>query len=360
MSAWQTASNILAVRLDNIGDVILLSPALRAIKLARPETRLTLLASRAGATAAPLLPWVNDVIVWRAVWQDLGHLAFEPAREMELIELLRERRFDAAFHFTSFSQTPHVAGYVSYLAGIPLRAGSSKEFGGAVLTHELRCHDDAIHQAERNLQLVETVGYPVSDRSLTVEIPEHARALARSILGLAGVDLSRPYIIVHPGASAAARRYPADRFAEIVALLAAGGIQVLVTGSERESELVWAVSESTDAATPLVGQTTLPEYAATVADAAAVVCNDSLPLHLADAVGTPVVALFAGTDLESQWQPRSTPATLLRRQTACAPCYRFECPIGQPCLDIEPRTVVDAVMRLLSEPSTRRREAAQR
>ena len=138
MNPWLAARNLLAVRLDNAGDVVMLGPALRAIKTTSPECRITLLASPAGAKAAPLLPWVDSVLVWRSIWQDLGHLPFDPARENELIQLIAERSFDAAVIFSSFSQTPHVAAYACYLAGIPLRAGESKEFGGATLSTELR------------------------------------------------------------------------------------------------------------------------------------------------------------------------------------------------------------------------------
>src|SRR5437660_5258351 len=146
MNEWLSAKNILAVRLDNIGDVIMLGPALRAVKETSPQAQLTLLASPAGSNAVPLLPWIDDVITWRPVWQDVGTLSggqvrrmpFDPERERELISMLAERKFDAALIFTSFSQTPHVPGYVCYLAGIPLRAGESKEFGGSTLTTELR------------------------------------------------------------------------------------------------------------------------------------------------------------------------------------------------------------------------------
>jgi hypothetical protein len=116
---WLAARNLLVVRMDNAGDVVMLGPAVRAIKATSPQARITLLASPAGSKAAVLLPWVDEVITWRAVWQDLGHLPFDPPRERELIDLLAERAFDAAVIFTSFSQAPHVPGYVCYLAGIP-------------------------------------------------------------------------------------------------------------------------------------------------------------------------------------------------------------------------------------------------
>jgi ADP-heptose:LPS heptosyltransferase len=347
VNEWLEARNILAVRLDNIGDVIMLGPALRAVKSTSPHARITLLASPAGTTGAPLLPWVDDVLTWRAVWQDLGHLAFEPEREMNLIHTLEAGAFDAALIFTSFSQNPHAPAYACYLAGIPLRAGESMEFGGTTLTTELRGAPDEMHQAERNLRLVEHLGFPVADRDLQISIPDEARRAVPEILGDVGIDAEQSFVIVHPGASATSRRYPATRFADVANLLHEDGHQVLVPGTEREAEMLGVIQRNAPDAHYLVGETSVAEYAALVEHAALVICNDSLPMHLADAVRAPVLVLYSGTDLESQWRPRATRHILLRQPTECYPCYRFDCPIGLPCLDFSPEQVVDAARQLL-------------
>jgi ADP-heptose:LPS heptosyltransferase len=328
----------------------MLGPALRAVKETSPQARLTLLASPAGATAAPLLPWIDEVIVWRAIWQDVGgRMPFDPAREWELIRLLAERRFDAALIFSSFSQTPHTPGYVCYLAGIPLRAGESKEFGGSTLSTELQGAPTEMHQVERNLRLVEHLGFVARDRRLVVSIPDSARIAAFSLVKEKGIDPDEPYILIHPGASAKARRYPAVRFGAVADLLVKRGWQVLVTGVEREEQLLAEVQQRAPEACYLIGGTRLAEYAALLERATLVICNDTLPMHLADAVRTPEIVLFSGTDYEEQWRPRSTPARLLRRPTPCHPCYLFECPIGLPCLDIPPQEVVEAAEALLRE-----------
>lgn len=350
---WLEAKKILAVRLDNIGDVIMLGPALRAVKETSPQAHLTLLATPGGATAVPLLPWIDDVIVWRPIWQDVGgRMPFDPARERELIDLLAGQEFDAALIFTSFSQTPHVPGYVCYLAGIPLRAGESKEFGGSTLTTELKGAPDELHQAERNLCLVEHLGFVARERQLVVTIPDTARNAIPDLLDKTEVNPHQPFILLHPGASAHARRYPAERFGILARLLTRRDWQVLVTGVERESALIQEVIAHAPKARYLIGDTTLAEYAALVERAKLVICNDTLPMHLSDAVRTPVVVLFSGTDYEEQWQPRATRARLLRRETSCHPCYLFECPIGQPCLDISPEEVVEEVETLLVESGT--------
>jgi ADP-heptose:LPS heptosyltransferase len=348
VNPWLAARNLLAVRLDNIGDVVMLGPALRAVKETSPEARLTLLATPAGSTAAPLLPWIDDGLTWRPVWQDLGRSTCDPARDRFLIELLAERGFDGALIFTSFKQDPHVPGYACYLAGIPLRAGASKEFGGAVLTDELPSGPDETHQVERNLDLVERLGFMARDRRLHLALHEAVRTGAELLLRATGIEPEEPFALIHPGASAKARRYPAEPMADVARALDANGLRVLITGAEREAELIDIVSGHGHLPA-LVGQTSLPELAAVVERAAVVICGNTLPLHLADALGTPVVSLYSGTDLESQWRPRIVPRRLLRVETPCAPCYRFECPIGLPCLDLAPEVVVRAVFEVLDE-----------
>jgi ADP-heptose:LPS heptosyltransferase len=350
---WLKAKNILVVRLDNIGDVLMLAPALRAIKDTSPDARLTLLASPAGSTAASLLPWIDATLVWRAVWQDAGQgaqrMPFDPAREQELISELKAFHFDAALIFTSFSQTPHAPGYACYLAGIPLRAGESTEFGGSILSNELRGAPLEMHQAERNLRLVEQLGFVVRDRQLAFALSDEQRQAALNHLARVALDPARPFILLHPGASAQARRYPAERFAEVIRLLQQRGWQVLVTGTAREEALIAQIRQGVSDFPLLLGETTLAEYAALIERAALVICNNTLPMHLADAVHTPVLALYSGTDYEEQWQPRKTRARLLRRATPCHPCFFFECPIGLPCLDIAPEEVADIVGEMLAD-----------
>jgi ADP-heptose:LPS heptosyltransferase len=342
---WLVARNMLVVRLDNAGDVVMLGPALRAIKTTNPECQITLLASPAGARAAPLLPWVDSVLVWRTLWQDLGHLPFEPTRENELIQLIAERSFDAAMIFTSFSQTPHVAAYVCYLAGIPLRAGESKEFGGSTLSTALRGTPDATHQVDRNLHLIRALGFTEIDLALEIAIPDASREAVTRRLREVGITPDQPLVLLHPGASAAARRYPAARFGQVAELLQARGWPLIVTGSERERDLLEIVAGD-GGAIPILTDLSIEEFAALVARASAVACGNTLPLHLADATGTPVVALYSGTDLISQWRPRFAPSRVLQRATDCAPCYRFTCPIGLPCLDVDPEEVVAAIEAL--------------
>ncbi|HEU4673743.1 MAG TPA: glycosyltransferase family 9 protein [Candidatus Limnocylindrales bacterium] len=355
-----SARRLLVVRLDNIGDVVMTGPALRAIRASAPRAALTLLCSPAGRRAAALLPGVDDTIEARVAWQDVGGLRFDPERELALVRRLESGRFDAAFVFTSFSQSVFPPAFACYLAGIPVRVGQAADFGGSVLSHPVAPAPDGSHQVDRNLRLVEGLGIPAPDRRLAVRIEPGAAARASRLLARVGVAPDEPFVAIAPGASARARRYPAARYGLVAAELASAlGWPIVVVGGDRDLEDAARILAAAPRARSLAGETSIPEWAAVIRAARLVVTSHSAPLHLADAVRTPVVCLFSGTDRESEWRPRDTPAVLLREPTACAPCRLFDCPIGLPCLDVEPAAVVEAGLSLLGHiPHGAKRSAA--
>lgn len=352
--AFQDVHRVLAVRLDNIGDVIMLGPALRALKAVFPAAHLTLMASSAGSQVAPMLPWVDDVLTWRAVWQEIkGSFDQGPEKEHELVEILREGRYDAAFLFTSFSQSPYPPAYACYLAGIPLRIGQSKEFGGYLLTHWVRAAEDSDYQVDRNLHLISSVGLPVQDNHIELHVPEADQQAANDLLGNFGLAESEPYILAAPGASAAARRYDPERFATVIDGLAKTiGQAVLVVGTEREREKgILEPSIRTAKRNPqihtLIGQTSVAELAALINRASLVIANNSASLHMAEAFGRPMVILYSGTEYLTQWAPRYSPALILNRSVSCSPCFAFTCPYQMQCLDIPPREVIEETLRFI-------------
>jgi ADP-heptose:LPS heptosyltransferase len=332
--------NLLILRLDNIGDVLMTAPALRAIKATQPETCLTLLASPAGAQAAAVLPWVDRVIPWRTLWQAVGPSSQCPEDTWEFIETLRAEQFDGAIVLTSFRQSPHPAAWICQMAGIPRRWGASKE-SGECLTHRVADLPDDLHQVDRNLRLVEVAGYQVGDRHLAFPIPPSPQIPPQ------------PYLLINPWASCPSRMYDLDRFAIAARTLAnKTGYPVVVTGMAQHREaaapLLAALGPQ---AIDRIGQTTLADLVALVAHAQLMISTNTATLHIADATETPSVILFAGTELERQWQPRRTRARLLRRPTPCSPCYAFTCPHAMECLDIPPEDVVAAALALLPQPA---------
>lgn len=358
-SEWQSVRNLLVMRLDNIGDVIMTSPALRALRENLPDAKITLMASPAGAAAADLLPWIDQVLSWRVLWQDLGKLAFDSAREWKLIETLQTHQFDAAIIFTSFSQSPHPAGLICALAGIPLRLGESKERDFGTLTHAVPAAPDTIHQTERNLRLIEAVGFQVNDRHLTLQVPDYvyenvhvnviSTPLSIQSKKSSHFSLPTPYFLLNPWTSCPSRNYAADRFAQAARHLSDHmNWPVVITGVEKDRDRSQGLLEILgDRAINLIGKTNLSELAALIANANLVLTNNTSVMHIADATETPMVVLFAGTEYTSQWQPRRTFNRLLYRSTVCSPCYAMTCPYQLQCLNIDPEAVVTAGLELL-------------
>src|SRR5258706_15951004 len=173
---WSQVRQILAIRLDNLGDVLVTTPALHAIKQSLPDAQLTLLASPIGAQVARLNPDLDDVIVYQAPWMDPWHkLPQDSQREQQMIAAIRERQFDGAIIFTSYHQSPLPAAYLCYLADIPLRVAASIDGPGSLLTTRHKHPERMMHEVERGLDLVGAIGLQTGDLDLVLQVPEEAR-----------------------------------------------------------------------------------------------------------------------------------------------------------------------------------------
>jgi ADP-heptose:LPS heptosyltransferase len=325
-------THVLAVRLDNDGDVLLAGPAIRA--LAHGSRRVTLLCGPRGRQAAALLPGVDEIVCWRAPWIDPEPGPVDAAAVAALVSRIAGLRIGAAFVFGSFHQSPLPTALVLRLAGVPWIGATCVDYPGSLLDLRHRLDDD-IHEVERSLSLVREAGYdlpPGDAGALRVDAP-------------APTPVER-YVVVHPGASVPARAWSPERNAELVAALAAAGRNVLVTGSPAERELTAYVARAGGA--DLGGATTLAGLAGVLAGADAVVVGNTGPAHLAAAVGTPVVSLYAPTVPAMRWRPWRVPHELLHVDVPCAGCRARTCPVpGHPCLEgVDVADVVGAVDRL--------------
>lgn len=353
---WQAARRVLAVRLDNLGDVLLTSPALRAISESLPGAEVTLLTSPVGAQVGRLHPDLAGVILAEAPWVDpWQRLAHDSARERHLNETLREGGFDAAIIFTSFRQSPLPAAYLCYLADIPLRLGATTDGAGSLLTTRHRPPAHLCHEVEAALDLVGAVGLTTADDRLALALPPSAHTAARDWL-MDMADTRGPLIVIHPGCTMPARTYPWDGYAAIAdKLVAELGATIVLTGDASERELLERIAEHLAPATRratgvCAGILPFPAFCALIAAADLTVTNNTGPMHIAAAVQTPVVALFALTNPPEQWRPWRAPHRLLYHDVPCRICYSRVCPYGHECLRlVTPAIVVAAATDLLAE-----------
>ncbi|MEA2689859.1 MAG: hypothetical protein QOD51_2466 [Candidatus Eremiobacteraeota bacterium] len=355
--------NVLAVRQDNNGDVLLMGPALRA--LASRASRLSLVCGPSGFAAASALPGVDDVLVFEAGWIEANPHAIHRAAMDAFVDRIARLRIDDAVVFTSFHQSPLPMALLLRMAGVPRISAISEDYPGALLDVRHGNVPDDAHEVERALSLARAAGY---------ELPPHDEArLAMRVAQQNPVAHLMPYIVVHPGATVPARAWDPRANRDLVAALTARGETVVVTGGASEHELCAYVaggimnipSDATDSVssvTNLAGRTDFVTLARVVADADAIVVGNTGAAHVAAAVGTPVVSLFPPTIPAARFRPWMVDHVMLGDQDiACRGCRARECPLeDQPCLGVVTIDDVLAALASLRAARTIRRAAELR
>jgi ADP-heptose:LPS heptosyltransferase len=262
-----------------------------------------------------------------------------------LVDRLVDLELDQALILTSFHQSPLPLGLLLRMAGVPTIAAVSVDYPGSLLDvrHQV---DEGIHEVERGLSLAATLGYRLPEG-------DHGRLAVRRDPAAGVPHLERPYVVVHPGTAVPARAWAPERHAALVEALVAEGRRVVVTGGTAERPLTARVAGGLAGVADLGGRVDLAGLAEVLAGAEAVVVGNTGPAHLAAAVGTPVVSLFAPVVPAVRWRPWRVRQVLLGDQAAaCAGSRARVCPLpGHPCLDGVPvQDVVAAVGTLAPIP----------
>ena len=336
----------LVARLDSDGDVLLAGPAVRAV--AAQGGRVVLLVGPQGAAAARLLPGVDEVLVWSCPWIVADPAPVDPDDVARVVADVRAAAVDRALVLTSYHQSPLPTALVLRLAGVGWIGAASEDYPGSLLDLRLRLPEHGLHEAQRQLGLAEAAGFalPRGDAG--------GLAVRRPLPDTRELTGAAPYVVVHPGASVPARAPGPAWAGELTRALARAGHRVVVTGGPGETALTAAVAAATPAALDLGGRTDLLQLAGVLDRAAAVVVGNTGPAHLAAAVGTPVVSLFAPVVPAERWRPWQVPHVLLGDQSAaCALSRARTCPVaGHPCLDAVPvEDAVAAVASLVPPPA---------
>jgi ADP-heptose:LPS heptosyltransferase len=340
---------VLVVRLDGAGDVLLTGPAVRAVASAS-DTEVSLLCGPDGEAAGRLLPGVRRVMVWTSPWTVSPAPPVRAADLHLVVAELAGHSFDEAVLLTSFHQSPLPTALLLRLAGIGRITGASVDYPGSLLDVRLRPGDgpgddlpEDLPEPERALAIARAAGFRLphgDDGRLAVCTPPPVGRV------LGPVALC-PYVVLHPGAAVPARRWPVEHHRRAARMLERLGLPVVVTGGSGERGLTAAVADG--CALDLGGRTDLGQLAGVLAGAVALVAGNTGAAHLAAAVGTPVVSLFAPVVPAAKWRPYMVPQMLLGDQAApCRDTRARDCPVpGHPCLSsVAPEEVVSAVRRL--------------
>lgn len=341
---WGGVRSVLVVRLRSIGDAVLATPSLHALRRFLPDARIDLLLED---WVAPLLE--NSADVTRVIRVERGSLR----ARLSVARALRAARYDVAFNLHGGS----TASLLTRASGARRRVGYADYQLARLHNHvappsaELwrRAHT---HSAEQQLALLGWAGVPVSDRprSRLVVSEAAARSIARR-LGDAGVERSRPFALIHPAAAFATKTWDAGNFARVAEALAARGLIVVAVAARHETDILRSLVDNTRARVHAFDDLSLPELTALAARARLFVGNDSGVAHVAAAVGAPSVVVFGSSNVR-HWGPwTDAPAEVVREEMPCAPCPGYTCAeFGEPeCIKRIPvERVWGAVERVLA------------
>ena len=345
------ARRILLIKPSALGDVIHALPVAATLHRRYPNAALDWLVEEESADIVRAHPAVAEVVVsgrrrWLRELRDPGRIPGVLREIRGFAGGLRSRGYDAALDLQGLLKS---ALYV-LATRAPIRVGFAEGREGSirVLTHRVVAPPQPVHAVDRYLALAAAVGAGEIVRQFQIAIPPEDRAAAQSHLS----TCPRPSVVLHPAARWVTKLWEVGRWRSLAASLLAQGFGVVLTGSREDEALSAAIATGlTPPPLSLAGKLTLKQLAAILEEVELMISVDSGPMHLAVAMGTPVVALFGPTD------PLRTgplgPSLVLRRPLECSPCLRRRCEIADThrCMrELSVEEVLSAAQRMLASP----------
>jgi heptosyltransferase-3 len=312
-------NNILIIKLRYIGDVLLATPTVRAIKAARPDVRVTMMVNRGTEDVLSGNPDLDEIVVL-----DKGSLA----AQWRLIAGLRHRRFDTVIDLTDGDRS----AFLSWISGAPVRIGFNDEhrWRGRYYTQVIQPVPGVRHRIDRDLEVLKPMSIQAGSKDPQLWLTPEEEYSAEQLLDQLGVQRSQSMVILQPGARYWFKAWPPERFAELAdRLMSQYGCQVLIGGSYQDIDLAQQIRQMAKSK-PIImaGRTTIKQFAAITKKSALFIGSDSGAMHIASVVGTPVVALF-GPSSPGEWGPRGGLVEVLYKDLDCRSCFHPTCERGE-------------------------------
>jgi lipopolysaccharide heptosyltransferase II len=336
----QRLQNILVVRTDRIGDVILTLPTIEALKLNFPNAHVAMMLN---SYTASLAEGIADVLYYNR--------ETAPKPFFEMLAELRRAQFDAVVvAFPRFR-----IALLLWLARIPVRIGTGYRWYSFLFNRKIFEHRKTIekHEAEYNLSLLKGLGCTISSKpEIKIVISEQERKKASDIRKSIGILDADRLVLLHPGSRGSARDWKPKNFALLASELKKRGFYVVITGGKAETELVHSVAQNAgEGVKSFISDLSLKEFAAFIQTAKLFVANSTGPLHIAAAVGTPVVGFFAPVHVMSpkRWGPLiNKKAIFVPDPVQCPRCKGGKCR-GSDCMEqITVKQVLEAAVKLVA------------
>ncbi len=312
---------ILVTRMKYIGDVVLTTPILSALRARFPEASIAYLGDKEAVSLLEHHPCVDEIIPF-----DFSRPTF--LEQPKVMMALRSKRFDVAIDLFSNPRT----ALLTYATGARIRIGKHSRGRGSLYTHQVRDDGRAKTAVEFHYQYLAPLGIAPSVWKTEIALTSDEIREARNYLKWQDVDPDKPIVGLHPGATWPAKMWPWERFADLVDLIGAKtGAQVVLTQGPRDGHLIEKIS--CRAVAPMFPLPLVPlrQLAAILAQLNVYVANDNGTMHIAAAVGTKTVGIF-GPGEENIWFPYGPPYydaaaghIALRKELPCHPCHLDIC-----------------------------------
>ncbi len=342
-----TKPRILIWKLSALGDVILSTPSLRAIRQQFPNGHITLVVGRRAYDVVARCPYLNDIIIYDPTRKDRG-----PLRHLAFIRRLRQQGCDLSIDLQNSRKTHLMA----WLAGVPVRVGYRRKFGW-LLNRGVRLPRVVLTPIAHQYYLLRQAGFSPDGEALELWPSPLDERMATQLLGALAASSQQPLVGIHPGGSGRwkTKRWDLNRWAQLCNDLAKQHIKVVVVGGPEERSLGERLAQLTTLQPLIViGRTSLMELACLIRRCDVFVAHDSASLHVAAAVGTPTIALFGPTDPQRHLPPVFR-GRVIKKDVFCSPCYSTHCrTITHACMKgISTEEVLRTVLGLLADAEAR-------
>lgn len=323
--------NILVVRTDRIGDVVLTTPAIVALREAYLGAKISILVSVETQDIVEGNPYLDEILIDDKKDIHQGFFGF-----LRLISALKKRQFDLAIIFHTKKRT----NLLCFLAGIPRRIGYKNNKFGFLLTDPLkdtRPQGDR-HEVEYCLDVLRHLGIKIDKPKLYMPLKKENEEWVKKLFADNDVLASQKVIAVHSDASCISKRWPTRKFIEVInQLMIKHHVKIVLIGGSATQKIAQEILPALKGPTiNLVGQASLSQLASLLQKCHLLISNDSGPVHIAVAVGTPVVSIFGRNQAglsPLRWRPLGAHDIVLHKEVGCEVCLAHNCIIGFECLE---------------------------
>ncbi len=352
MTSIRRAKRVLIIKPSSLGDIVHALPVLAALREAFPQAHLAWLINRGFAPLLDNHPLLDEVIPFDRGGYGAMHRDGRRFSDFwRFVRRLRQMRFDLVIDLQGLFRS----AFLATACGASRRVGfaGAREMAALCYTHRVRPSRDVVHAVDRNVALARAIGLLIDEPQFPLAVTNDEHAAARRLLTERGLPAESPFVAVIPGARWVTKQWRPDRFAAVMnAIERVGAVRCVLLGAPDERDVAHAVTAACERPPiDLVGATTLRELTALLAEAQTVLCNDSGPMHIAAALGTPVVAIFGPTD-PARCGPYSPRACVVRSPLDCLACYQRSCWHHSCMQHLEARPIIEAVERTLATPTS--------